>query len=410
MVAEQLIFTVIAFTIFVYMFFRMIKNNDTSYVIILTLEAIGIALNFIEVLFNVKLNTLFIILKYLFAILIPIVVIIIEKRDITLFELINISKAKMCILFGDEKKAKEILFKLIDKNKESYKGHLLLAQIYEQEGGMRKAIDEYVQAIELNKKDYESYYKVSKLLNDLDKKDEAAQMLNNLLNKKPDMLEASELLGDILIEKEMFKEAVNVYQEALKYTPINYELYYNLGIAYTMLNDFQNAKMSYEKAAQLNSLSYNSKYSLAQIALIYKDLEEAEKRFLEAIEEEELSADGYYELSKIQLIKGEKDTAIKYVNLAIDINSKKIVEKVKKDPIFIPIMARISIPFNLENQILEKEGKLQQKDVKSKEHLEEMAEITRHLSYNDIKLLRKNVDNGKKKNISKEIEQKEIQE
>ena len=90
MVAEQLIFTVIAFTIFVYMFFRMIKNNDTSYVIILTLEAIGIALNFIEVLFNVKLNTLFIILKYLFAILIPIVVIIIEKRDITLFELINI--------------------------------------------------------------------------------------------------------------------------------------------------------------------------------------------------------------------------------------------------------------------------------------------------------------------------------
>ena len=171
-----------------------------------------------------KLNTLFIILKYLFAILIPIVVIIIEKRDITLFELINISKAKMCILFGDEKKAKEILFKLIDKNKESYKGHLLLAQIYEQEGGMRKAIDEYVQAIDLNKKDYESYYKVSKLLNDLDKKDEAAQMLNNLLNKKPDMLEASELLGDILIEKEMFKEAVNVYQEALKYTPINLSL------------------------------------------------------------------------------------------------------------------------------------------------------------------------------------------
>ena len=268
MVAEQLIFTVIAFTIFVYMFFRMIKNNDTSYVIILTLEAIGIALNFIEVLFSVKLNTLFIILKYLFAILIPIVVIIIEKRDITLFELINISKAKMCILFGDEKKAKEILFKLIDKNKESYKGHLLLAQIYEQEGGMRKAIDEYVQAIDLNKKDYESYYKVSKLLNDLDKKDEAAQMLNNLLNKKPEITKASMLLGEILIETEMYKEAVNVYQEALRFNQVNYDLYYNLGIAYTMLNDFQNAKMSYEKAAQLNSLSYNSKYSLAQIAFL----------------------------------------------------------------------------------------------------------------------------------------------
>ena len=413
MVAEQLIFTVIAFTIFVYMFFRMIKNNDTSYVIILTLEAIGIALNFIEVLFNVKLNTLFIILKYLFAILIPIVVIIIEKRDITLFELINISKAKMCILFGDEKKAKEILFKLIDKNKESYKGHLLLAQIYEQEGGMRKAIDEYVQAIDLNKKDYESYYKVSKLLNDLDKKDEAAQMLNNLLNKKPDMLEASELLGDILIEKEMFKEAVNVYQEALKYTPINYELYYNLGIAYTMLNDFQNAKMSYEKAAQLNSLSYNSKYSLAQIALIYKDLEEAEKRFLEAIEDEELSAEGYFELAKIYLIKRDKDTAIKYINTAIDIDSKNIVEKVKNEALFIPIMTKISMPFNLEEQQIENK-KMTEKDKKVKKHLEEMCDKTRHLSYSDISLLKRHNKDGKgvskKEDVQiKDDQQKEIQ-
>ena len=46
MMVEQLIFTVIAFTIFVFMFFRMIRNNDTTYVVILMLEAIGIALNF----------------------------------------------------------------------------------------------------------------------------------------------------------------------------------------------------------------------------------------------------------------------------------------------------------------------------------------------------------------------------
>ena len=45
MIIEQLIFTFISFTIFVYMFFRMIKNNDTAYVIILILEAIGITLS-----------------------------------------------------------------------------------------------------------------------------------------------------------------------------------------------------------------------------------------------------------------------------------------------------------------------------------------------------------------------------
>lgn len=409
MIIEQLIFTVISFAIFVYMFFRMIKNNDTTYVIILILEAIGIALNFLEVLSSIKLNMLFIILKYILAIILPIFIIILEKRDITLFEMICFQKIKLYEFLGDNKKVKKILLDLLEKNPNSYKGHKLLAHLYEKEGGMRRAIDEYVQAIDLNKKDYDSYYKVAELLNNLNKKDEASEMLTNLLNKKPEIYEATQLLGDILIEKEMYKEAVNVYQNALKYNPTNYELNYSLGIAYTMLNDFQNAKICYEKAADINSLLFIGKYSLAEIALIFKELEEAEKRFLESIEEEELSADAYYELSKINLIKGNKDIAIQYINTAIDIGSKKIVEKVKKEDIFIPIMAKIAIPFNLEEKDIENEvGKLRKKDLKAKEHLEQMSEITRNLSYNDIKLLKKDDSSGKIK-YQQEYKQEELQ-
>lgn len=401
MLVEQIIFTFISFAIFVLMFFRMIKNNDTTYVAVLVLEVFGIALNFLEVLFDIKLNMLFLILKYILAILIPIFIIILEKKGIMLLEIWNLQKAKMSIFLGNDKEAKQALLKVLDKNQNSYKAHLMLAQVYENEGGMRKAIDEYVQAIDLNKKDYESYYKVAKLLNGLDKKEEASQMLFNLLNKKPEITKASMLLGEILIDAKMYKEAVNVYQDALRFDQVNYDLYYNLGIAYTMLNDFQNAKTCYEKAAELNSLLYNAKYSLAEIALIYKDLEEAEKRFLEVIEDEELSADAYYELSKIYLIKGDKEIAIKYINTAIDANSKKIVEKVKKDPIFIPIMAKISIPFNLEEpEIEDDKKKLKEKEKEAKEHLEEMSELTRNLSYNDINLLKKN--GTEKKEISKE--------
>ncbi len=410
MLAEQLIFTVISLAIFVYTFFKMIRKNDTSYVIILLLEAIGIALNFIEFAFTIKSNIILDIAKYALSILVPIIAIILETRGITLLEIINITKAKFYLAIGNDKKAKEALIKLITKMPNSYKGHKLLAELYEKEGGMRKAIDEYVQAIDINKKDYNSYYKVAELLDNLDKKDEAAEMLFNLLNIKPDMYKATVLLGDILIEKERYKDAANIYQEALRFNPMSYDLNYNLGIVYTMLNDFQNAKICYEKAAEINSLAYNCKYALAEIALIYKDLEEAERRFLEAIEEEELSADGYFELAKIYLIKGDKDTAIKYTNTAIDINSKKIVEKVKKDTIFIPIMARISIPFNLENSLNEDEkvAKLQEKDIKAKEHLEEMVDITRHLSYNDIKLLKKNTAEGKiKKEQQIEKDEKE---
>ena len=361
---------------------------------------------------GIKLNMLFVILKYVFSIVVPIAIIILEKNSITLFENIKLQKAKMYLFFGDNKKAKQELLELLEKNPNNYKGHRMLAELYENEGGMRKAIDEYVQAIDLNKKDYDSYYKVAELLNNLDKKDEATEMLFNLLNKKPEIYKASQLLGEILIDKEMYKEAVNVYQEALRFNPVSYELNYNLGIAYTMLNDFQNAKICYEKAAEINSLLYNAKYSLAEIALIYKELEEAEKRFLEAIEDEELSADGYYELAKINLIKGNKDIAIQYINTAIDINSKKIVPKVKKEPIFIPIIAKIPMPFNLEEPNREgMENHLNEKDIKAKEHLEEMSEITRQLSYNDINLLKNAGKTQKSQKLKNRDEgQREIQD
>ena len=408
MLVEQLIFIVISFALFVLIFLKMIKNNDTTYVVFLVLQAIGIALNFIEVFFNVQLNIFFKVLMYLFAIIIPIVLLILEKRRFSVSEFINIFRASLYFNMGNNKKAKQILIGLLEKNSESYKAHKLLAQIYESEGGMRKAIDEYVQAIDINKKDYDSYFKVATLLNGLDKKDEASQMLSSLLSKKPDYKDASILLGDLLIEKEMYKEALNVYTEALKFNPLDFDINYNLGIAYTMINDFQSAKEYYERAADINSFVYNSKYSLAEIALIYKEIEEAQKMFMESIEDEELAPDSYYELSKISLIKGDKERAIQYANIAIELKPKKISEKIRKDAIFIPIFAKLSIPFNLEENEEVKESKLTKKEIKAKEHLEQMSEITRQIGYNDIQMFSKgSKDEVNNNQIENEIDEEE---
>ena len=323
---------------------------------------------------------------YVLAVIVPILVIVAEKLNSNFSEMIDSIIARIYLVFGNMKAAKNILIKLVTKCPESYIGHKLLAQIYEKEGGQRKAIDEYAQAIDINKKDYNTYYKISNLLIDLDKKDEAAQMLTNLLSKKPDYTEATVVLGDILIEQENYKEAVNIYIDALKYNPTSFDLNYNLGIVYTMLNDFQNAQMYYEKASELNSIVYNTKYSLAEIAMIYKELEEAEQYFMQATEDEELSADAYLELAKIYLLRNDKNQAIQYANVAIQENPKKIVEKIQKDVAFAIIMSKLSIPFNLEIEgEEEKVQKLTKKERKAKEHLEQMVEITKKIGYSDIK-------------------------
>ena len=198
-----------------------------------------------------------------------------------------------------------------------------------------------------------------------------------------------------------------MYNDALKYFPTDYDLNYNLGIVYTMLNDFQNAKIFYEKAATLNSLEYNSKYSLAEIALIYKELEEAEQYFMQTSQDPELEADSYFELARISLIKNEKEKAIQYANIALESDPRKISEKIKNDANFIIIMPKLTIPLNLEN-IEEKKSKLSLKDKKAKEHLEKSSDIARSIGYDDIKMTeyKKIKEENNEKNTKKEIEDK----
>ena len=380
---EQLLFLIMSVAIFGILFYKMIKKNETGYIFVLAICALGIIIDGIGIFFNFKSNMFFKIITYLISIIIPGVILVFEKKNIDIINFIKFWQVKMYLAAGDTKKAKEILLAIIEKNPKNYNAHKLLAEMYEKEGGIRKAIDEFVMCIEIDKKDYNSYYKIALLLNELEKKDEAIEMLHSLLDKKPDYQEATITLGDLLIEKEKYKEATSILIEALKYNPTSFDINYELGLAYTMLNDFKSAKECYEKAAELNSLYYNAKYSLAQIALLYKELDVAEEYFEQTLESDELEADSYFELAKIKLMKGQKDAAIKYANIAIDLESKRISEKIKKEPLFIPIMARISIPFNLEER--EEASKMTKQELMAKNHLESTTDITANMGYINLK-------------------------
>lgn len=385
---EQLIFIILSVILFIVIFCKIIKTNNTGYIAVLFIEAIGIALDFVALLFN-KNSFIIQIFRYVFSIMVPAIVIIIEFKDLKCINKFKIAIAKIYLKMNNTKKAKEILLAVVENNPVNYEAHKLLAKIYEKEGGIRKAIDEYVMCIDINKKDYDSYYIVAILLKESEKKDEAIEMLRNLLEKKPDYYDATIVLGDLLIEKDRIKEATAFYIDALKYNPVDYELYYCLGITYTMLNDFKSAKEFYEKAAEINSILYNAKYNLGLIALLYKEVDTAKKYFEESIESEELQADAYYELAQICIMKGEKDLAIKYANIAIDLDSKKISEKIKKETLFIPILSKISIPFNLEEK--EDASKLSEKEQKAKEHLEKTENITRNMGYGNLEFKRQDV-------------------
>lgn len=397
-IAEKIIFSILAFYLFIIMFFKMIKKNDTIYIAVLVMQAIGIAINFIEIVFSLKFNIFAKILIYLISIIIPLTIIIAEIKGKNIAERLKLLIVKCALKFNKTKYAKKALLELIEKYPNSYGAHKLLAEIYEKEGGMRKAIDEYVNAVDLNKKDYDSYYKIPVLLKELGKKEEARVMLEDLLSKKPDYLNATILLGDVYCELEQYKEALNVYSNGLKYSPNDYDLLYSMGIAYTMLNDFQNAKICYEKAATINNLLYKAYYNIAQINLISNEFDEAEQYFTRTLEDKELEADAYYNLGKIYMLRGDCENAIKFVNLAIQLDNNYI--KIATDEtIFMPVVSRFNIPAIDEEDIVKKEISLTPKEKEAKEHLERTYNVVDMLNITKTRVPRKD----------KEIENTEIE-
>ena len=89
MLIEKFIFNILAFSLFIIIFSKLIRKNDTNYVVILVIEAIGIAINFLELLIGGIFATVISkILMYIMAIILPTIVILIEYSGNNFSEII----------------------------------------------------------------------------------------------------------------------------------------------------------------------------------------------------------------------------------------------------------------------------------------------------------------------------------
>ena len=90
MLIEKVGFNLLAVSLFIIIFFKMIARNDTSYVTFLILEFIGIFIEFIEILKGTTFAIWIKCITYFIAIVLPIVIIMLEKHNKYLLEYIYI--------------------------------------------------------------------------------------------------------------------------------------------------------------------------------------------------------------------------------------------------------------------------------------------------------------------------------
>ena len=73
-----------------------------------------------------------------------------------------------------------------------------------------------------------------------------------------------------LHQMEYLSNAIAAYKEAIKIIPESYDAHYNLGLAYHLFGDYNNAGLYYCKAVELAPLNYDAHYNLALLLKFLK--------------------------------------------------------------------------------------------------------------------------------------------
>lgn len=377
---ELIIFGIISLILFTYIAKRSLEIRSYVSNIILILNIVGII---IMPLIYVKTNKIYMvsrIISLILGIILPIVIIIIEYlTKVSYDEKIILYIAEFYEFIKNRKKAKDIIVKYLEKYDDSYLLHKKLATIYEKEGGTRKAIDEYVEAVSIKGTDYESYFRVIELLEYLDKKDEAITLIERLLKVYKRYPKAYIMYANLILEKGNLKEVAKIYEEGLSYNKESKEIMYNLASIYVRLNEYSLAKKNLESIYKLDKKSHIVCLNLAQIAMIEREYSEAKMYLDIAKKEKEIEDIVYYEIAKINVLERKEEEAISNLNKALEINPN-IIGKINATEIFKEIRHHTIMKVEL---IQRKRVEIEEKYVDTINMLEEALELIMIMDKNE---------------------------
>ena len=377
---ELIIFGIISLILFTYIAKRSLEIRSYVSNIILILNIVGII---IMPLIYVKTNKIHMasrIISLILGIILPIVIIIIEYlTKVSYDEKIILYIAEFYEFIKNRKKAKDVIVKYLEKYDDSYLLHKKLATIYEKEGGTRKAIDEYVEAVSIKGTDYESYFRVIELLEYLDKKDEAITLIERLLKVYKRYPKAYIMYANLILEKGNLKEVAKIYEEGLSYNKESKEIMYNLASIYVRLNEYSLAKKNLESIFKLDKKSHIVCLNLAQISMIEREYSEAKMYLDIAKKEKEIEDIVYYEIAKINVLERKEEEAISNLNKALEINPN-IIGKINATEIFKEIRHHTIMKVEL---IQRKRIEIEEKYVDTINMLEEALELIMIMDKNE---------------------------
>jgi tetratricopeptide (TPR) repeat protein len=148
--------------------------------------------------------------------------------------------------------------------------------------------------------------------------------------------------ANALIKSEEFQTAIENFDKAIEYNPLNPKAYLGKGLAYKQLDDLQKMKEAMDKAIETGlstnddktvenaeKVARNTFYNKGVMAFEAKNYDEAEGYLKTSIEYGNQSVDTHFQLGKIYNTQKNWDKAIEQINRAIELEQGDETAKAK---------------------------------------------------------------------------------
>ena len=150
----------------------------------------------------------------------------------------------------------------VKKSPNSSELRVELGWVYTQQGQWDKALEEYENAIKLNKDNLTAKYNIALVKLQQNKLEEVRTLLEEVVEARKTFTEARLTLGEVLLELKEYDKAMEHFQFALNANPGTVDYIMLIGQTYEKKGELDKAKEQYEKA-----VAYVPDYQPAKDAL-----------------------------------------------------------------------------------------------------------------------------------------------
>ena len=210
--------------------------------------------------------------------------------------------------------------KTVIASPESPRAHNNLGNVYEKQGRLNEAMQEYKKALRLNPNHEVAHNNLGFVYAKQGRLDEAIKEYNLSLSLKPNYAKVHNNIGDVYYKQGHLNEAINEFLVAIKLNPDLSIAHYNLGNAYEKQGQHDKAIKEYKLALTYKPDYTEVHYNLGNVYLDQGHLNEAIEEFQIALKLNPDYVKAHYNLGYAYGKQGRLNEAIEEFQIALRLN------------------------------------------------------------------------------------------